>query len=622
MELNSGALNTQVLNGGVALAASGSGAFSDSFSQPWRIEVRDGDGALVRRPPWWGGVLELGINKPEVLQLTLVREAWYTAARYPLQFWVYEGDRAAPTWKLDMQRAHEHETDKEVVNFEAYGYLARLGRQYVTRYEKLAVDSATVGEVISDLLNGHQTGPQKVYRGYIHPSISGRPWVGKFENQSILQCLLDLEKEVGGLYSVTTSRRLNWTRWSEGVQNEGHRISLGHNAQAISLHYDYTELATRVVAYGMGTDAAQRLTVTKNDAGAQAEYGIITGVLNDQSIRDLDALGEAAQAELDRRKQPVLKYAVSALDLSKTDELDYSFEARGLRPGAKVTLWTPRGLSVSARVLRVQLDLMDPTRVQVHVGNPEAGRADWGGSDPVRATVKGESLEEIIAGLADALERQAGDRGENYGVAQAIDPALEDLGDVVWWTAGDPGEGNLDAALEDVLTTPYGDDAGIDAAQDAVVAAVAEAITNTEHTEHTTIIEALETVSLSLTEEEDRDALQTALGAAELGFTTVDEVLFFKATDTARALQPLSAANRAALDALLIDGEMGYTTDFQNWYRKSDGVLFALGKLVATNKAGLEALLADGESGYALDTHRNYEMCDGVLICVSHLEAP
>ena len=262
----------------------------------------------------------------------------------------------------------------------------------------------------------------------------------RIENKSILEALNDLHKTIGGYFRVNATRTLRWIR-NPGV-NRGHRIDIKKNATFIKKSTDYSNLATRIIAYGRGVDKDIRLSVTVNDGTAQSTYGIISAVINDQSIANINDLTDWANAELQRRKTPLTTYDVGMIDLSQTDVLDYSFEASALEIGALVRLLgNDSNIDINTRVLKITRNLDNPLDVKIEVGDPNAGTVAWGTvGDPTGATVEAQSLDAIIVDLFRRAERGENDTGVIDDIEAQIaggtietpaSPAMGDLSDLL-----------------------------------------------------------------------------------------------------------------------------------------------------------------------------------------------
>lgn len=580
MVLNTSQLNTRLLNGlGAAPVAEPVEVYADTQRRPYRLEVHEPEGDLIFCLPLaYGGRWEKQLNKPSSLRVGYPGDDATVVAslQFPNELWLYEGDSTRPSGKFRILRVRFEESDGTWLDIEAYDYAEQLGREVVTAYATprdpgTGADlGALVGDVLTAILN-EQTFDPPVTKGTISPAIKNARWYGSFDGRSVLQCLTDLQEFAGGFWYVDSAHRLQW-RITAG-NDEGHRIRLGHNAAGVRTSLDYSELATRVVARGWGTTPETVLTVTKDDLTAQGDYGIITARVTDQSIKDMNVLEAFAQAELDRRKQARAYVDIDAIDLSKTDVYDYAFEARALVPGTRVNIlsgyfdsWT--------RVLRVEIDLDDPMRVVIEVGNPEATGGE-GGRSRLATPKDREDVAVIIAELADKIDDLQNDRGEVESVRKSLDPEPDDLTAVATWDE-DQDEGNLPEKLADLLQVPYGDLADIDGAKDAIVDTVKDFLDN----DRGGIVDSINAViDFQIETGADRDALSN-MSEGDIGKTTgTSKEMYVFVDNRERAIGVLRAANLTALDALAKPYELGTSTDDDAiyWYgassrRRLDGL--------------------------------------------------
>lgn len=561
MQLNFHRLGRSVLNGlGFSQAAAPVEVYADAQKRPYRLEAHSKDGELLLCLPMaYGGKWERALNKPATLQAGYpADDAEVVAAlQFPNEIWLFEGDSVTASGKFRIIRVSIEESDGAWIEVECQDYAAQLGLETVTGYAT-PVDAetgdsigATVGTVLQAILD-MQTFTPRVTRGTIHASIRNKVYHGRFDGRSVLQCLADLQEFAGGYWWVDGAHRL---QWKPTVGNdEGHRLRLGHNTAGVKTTIDYSELATRVIARGEGTTADTVLTVTKNNLDAQETYGIITAHLNDQSIHDATVLDAVATAELERRSQPKAYFDLGVIDLSKTDVYDYSFEARALLPGTVVNVISGY-FDQYLRVDRVEIDLDEPLAVKVELGSKAAGT----GARARSTTSKDrEDLASIIAALAERIDDLANDRGEVESLRRSLDPVPVGLDAVATWDEA-RDTGNLPEKIDDLLSIPYGDLTDVDAAKDALIATINDAIEN----DRGGIVETLNaTIEFQLIERDDRDELNAAMADGDLGRTTGDNKAVYAKIDTLeKPLMVIEAADVAELDTILKARELGTTLD-------------------------------------------------------------
>jgi hypothetical protein len=377
-----------------------------------------------------------------------------------------------------------------MVRVQAYSILEQLGREFILNYSTKGEDDETdpgktVKQVVQALLALQNQSLQISLRS-ITASVGNQVFKGKFENKSIWQCFKDLLSIYGGYITTDNNRRLTWSSYN--TTNEGHRVDLNINAIEIRKRIDYADLANQVAVFGAGTTNSTRITALKEDEASQALYGVISTTIKDQTITSTDAAEALATSELERRKQPRVYYDVDMIDLSKVQNgEDFAYEANAFTIGKKLRV-IGREIEFDTHVQSIEVDLMNPASVRIQVANPDVG-SGLSGLDSIGST-DDDSIQEIVAEIAEMLDDLKGDRGELESVRKSLSPQPEDLTAVVTWDE-DVDEGNLPEKLTDVLDTPYGDDATVDDLKDEIVDTLIDAITDETNPKHDAITAAI-----------------------------------------------------------------------------------------------------------------------------------
>lgn len=416
----------------------------------YRMEVRNPSGTLLAVVnDWHEADIEERVNEPVELSLSV----WYQSpARehltFPNQVWLYRSDAVTPTHKTIIYHTVDKSTEGEIRTVTAWGIQRKLADEVIETYTT-GEAGATIQQIVRDLL-GYQLLTPTVSLGTLSTAIGSAVRVVDVDNKTIAQVLDELRDTIGGFIYIDAANRLQW-RTAIG-NNLGHTIRIGRNATSITRTVDYSEIKTRIIAYGAGVTADTRLAVTVNDSSAQSTYGVRVGTFTNQSITDADTLEAAATAVLRRSVVPQTRYAVDMIDLSRTDLYDLSFEAFALDLGSCVNLIASAiSMDIWTRVVSVRRDLADPLDVQITVSDPEAGGGvqgpDAGGvNDPT--TAEPDTLESIIESIERRLQRLERDTG----VARSINDLIGsvDLSDVGHWDTA-TNVGNLPELLEDIF---------------------------------------------------------------------------------------------------------------------------------------------------------------------------
>jgi phage minor structural protein len=449
-------------------------SFVDTQQEPYRLELRQQDGTLVYfLTNWWAGTWTEKTLAPSTIRFSYdATNEFADSFVFPNEVWLYKGDNTTVQQKFIITSPSDSESEGYVFDVESKSLIYQLTKELVDDYS-VTVDT-NISQIVQDLLD-FQTQTPVIGIGKIDRAIGDEQRTWKVENKTILEALYDLQRTVGGYFEVDVNRRLNWRR-SIGF-DLGHQIRLGKNSTLVTRTIDYTDLATRIIAYGFGVEKDVRLTVTVNDASAQSSFGIIVGYFNDKSINDIDMLTEAANAELNRRKTPRTTYDIGVIDLSQGNStLDYSFEATALTLGTRLNLIGGQSdVDIYTRVQEITRNLDNPLDVKVSVSNPDAGTSAWGGNEPRQSTT--ESLEDFIVELFKAAKRVDNDVGTIDTIKRLIDggtietpPVVADridtLEQVIWMndgrledppstdppTIGEPDKEKKEDAIADAIT--------------------------------------------------------------------------------------------------------------------------------------------------------------------------
>jgi hypothetical protein len=168
-------------------------------------------------------------------------------------------------------------------------------------------------------------------------------------------------------------------QWANTLgEDKGQQVRYQKNLVGITREINYTTIANRIYAYGVGegdarvklSDAAGSPPDYVEDVQSQTDWGgIFVKVFVEPSITDADALLAWANLRLADLHDPIITYTVDTTDLSHSTEAGFEFEP--LQLGSTITVIDEDlGLDVSVHVVRItHPDLLHPELVQIEVTN-------------------------------------------------------------------------------------------------------------------------------------------------------------------------------------------------------------------------------------------------------------
>ncbi|MCG3198555.1 MAG: hypothetical protein GHCLOJNM_03058 [bacterium] len=357
--------------GGLLLNAVFQDQPSISTTGEYRLELRTREGRFLSHLPKWLTARWVdAVNQPGSLEFTyFAAEDPALFLSHPNEVWLLRGRETTPRRVFVIQATEEEEEDERVLKVSCEGLLARFAKDYIRNYTTGGARS--VANILADWLNTYQGQSPAISVGRLHPGIAQTQLTLGAHDKSILAALKELIEMLGGYMYVSPRRRLVWD-YDIGYQ-EGHVIGFAKNATRINHALDYRAIETRLIATGK-TIAGETLTVIVDDTAAQALYGIRTGYYHAPDVDVESQLQTLAENELARRNRPREEFQIGMIDLSHTDQFDYSFEALALEPGSLIRLVSKEsGTNITAKVWQVTRDLADPMKVQMEVGDVAGG---------------------------------------------------------------------------------------------------------------------------------------------------------------------------------------------------------------------------------------------------------
>ena len=259
---------------------------------------------------------------------------------------------------------------KIITEVQAYDLMSQLGKERVVEYE---AENETITTIVTDLLNFQVLTPP-ITIGTISGSYSGLTRSIKVDGDTILRALFRLRDTVGGYIYVDNDRKLQWTD-SLG-EDKGQQIRYKKNLNGIERSIDYNSLVNRLYCYGAGegtariklSDAAGQTEDYVEDTTSQTKWGgVYVGVKVDKSITHPDTLFAWANLKLAEVKDPIITYQINTVDLSESNEADFSFESLQLGSIVKV-IDEELGIDVETTIVKIEHpDLLHPEQMNLEL---------------------------------------------------------------------------------------------------------------------------------------------------------------------------------------------------------------------------------------------------------------
>ncbi|MCC6695016.1 MAG: phage tail protein [Candidatus Hydrogenedentes bacterium] len=277
--------------------------------------------------------------------------------------------------------------------------------------------TSTVANVVATLLNNFQESATPIHYGSVDAAIGAETCTLTVSDQKILQALEELRaRHAGYMYVDPSNRRFYWKRHIGAFT--GQYVRIGFNGIQMEEEEDFSALATRIIAYGAGATQETQISVTVNDATAQAAYGIIPDVITNKNITDATELQAWAQANLDARKAPRKTYRVGVIDLARLTSADYSFH--DLAVGSQVRVVDASlGVTIDTTIGTITRNLDDPLDVAITVTNPDTGNEAGTMPAIARARDAADTIADMLRMILDEV-RNAGAEGLRETILEMI----------------------------------------------------------------------------------------------------------------------------------------------------------------------------------------------------------
>lgn len=249
------------------------------------------------------------------------------------------------------------------------GYLCDSVQDYVPE------QTWTARDLLSHILSNHNSQVEtykKINRGAWE--VPDGTWTGVIERGNSLETLKKVLDIFGGEMQVYRDTLLYLRYKPKFGGTSDTPIALSKNMKAITRERDPSSFITRLIPLGAkkGDDTEERITITdynggKNyidDAEALAKYGIHVGYVEFDDATDAPTLLSKGRAWLTDNNKVLVKYAITALDLSRIGLAIDDFEVHNYYPIKHKLL----GVDDVARVIKKTIDITDETKTTIEIG--------------------------------------------------------------------------------------------------------------------------------------------------------------------------------------------------------------------------------------------------------------
>jgi len=434
-------------------------AFAEQGRRFYVLEVAGATGTLLARLPLWGSaVLRERVNTFPEIEFTYPYDdefASHLTTGFPNLIVLRDRDgELLERFAISKVIKERTPDNAKILTVCASGLLSILGKENVDSYDTAGTPTP-VKEIVRDLLNDHQNNGviRQVRYGSISSAIGNLDREFKWENQSILACLRDIQKTVGGYLAVDANWRFTWK--STLGSSKGQEIRASKNIKSLRVSTDYDAIVTQLIGKGYGATDTTRLLNTQTNAAAEATYGRITRPYSANTVRVQDTLDDITAAHLDKLDGPSIGYGVESIDLSEADgPLDYSDDAIEL--GGRVRLIdTDMDVNISTCIISTTRDLGNPMDVQLNVSDTNAGSDLYPDGAPTGTLGAGEGERTFLDDIADLIRKMLEQTTQDTGLIDAVDQAAanDEFTDVITTQNIDSSGAVLsDAVPEDTAT--------------------------------------------------------------------------------------------------------------------------------------------------------------------------
>lgn len=431
----------EIFGGGAEEAAAALGGVDPDAR--WQLRAIDAtDQVLSYLPSWVNGNLSLRLNEPYTLSFdydgTRPEAAHLTGTNF-IEMRDKRGDRFLLFRILSVVETFSG--GGRVLSVQAEDLLGQLRDEYVREYR---AENRAVADIVGDLM-GMQTWARPVLLGYLHPAFGAQTASVVYESMSILQCLQDLVRQFGGFIAQGARTGQPRVFWLTNVEHaQGRRVEVGKDAVDLRIESDWSNVCTRIYAYGAGGADGARINL-KRHAGQPNEYIDSANIDPDaprsrvavnSRITDGASLLAWAQYLLARSEDPAYRVSGGFIDLdqARVDRETYQRFVIGSRLALRIP---ETGVEFKVAIAAMDQSLDNPAVVRVTLADPldpnresayETDRTLSRVAAPLAPTL-GDPLASPAAGGGDGLPVYVEDEEEDLPSVSVPEMALARITD-------------------------------------------------------------------------------------------------------------------------------------------------------------------------------------------------
>lgn len=310
---------------------------------------------------------------------------------------IFYGRALVPTSRMDT----EGKFIKEVICEDSINFLND------TYMRSWSYEGKTPAFIISDILQKHNDkveGYKKIYPGIIEPTDT-ISWQTNYEKS--LLALYQIQKILGGYFRTRLQDGKIYLDYLQSIgETKQTEIRLGYNMKELTLEYDSTDIATRIIPIGAGEGNAQ-INIKDINNGIEyiediSEYGVIEQIWVDKRFKYANELKKAAIQRLNELKQPRLTIQSSMLDLSYLA----GHENEKFSIGDTIRIINEiLGINVQTKVIEKQTDLLQPYNPKITLSSRTRKLSD----ELVEIQYKTNSIETVPQSPVQSINGQTGD---------------------------------------------------------------------------------------------------------------------------------------------------------------------------------------------------------------------
>lgn len=339
----------------------------------WRIELYDSGGDLLSfLPAAFNIQRSVRVSQPATISfsLPLLHEDASLIGGDKL---VYLRNTSQNVWQIHriMRVRKTIDANGAFMHVEGESLLGFLAEQIVVDYR---AENRSVANILGDLM-ALQTWTTKIDLGRIDPYFSSQTATVSWQKVSILQCINDLVRQFGGFVRCGAVRM----SWLTNVEHEpdGRRIEVGKDVLDLEIEDDYSDVCTRLYAYGAGGADGAEINLQRH--GGQAQQYIDADnidatsprarIVTNSNIGDGATLLAYAQMMLARKKNHATRYRTSAIDLALGQVGQYDYQRFVVGSKLHVSC-SPLNIQFVAAIAEISQQMDNPASVRIVLADP------------------------------------------------------------------------------------------------------------------------------------------------------------------------------------------------------------------------------------------------------------